>query len=422
MNLNLYFVVTFTFLLTNSFADLVPELADEHRTPCQLIESRNFICDEQSIITDDGYILTVHHIINPVYKANNKSTIRPVVIAHCLFGASPVWLINSENGFAADWSNGTDFLDLDTEGRNLPYLLSNLGYDVWMTNSRGNQFARNHTSLNPDTDKAFWQFSFDEMITYDTPAIIDYVLEKTGYENLAWIGHSQGAMQLFGLLSEKPEYSAKVKPFISLAPVTHMAHITSPVRLIAKVPFLQKIAKLLGGELRLPTTLIDLFADKICEEKLVKEMCASIFYLFGGHSEQFNTTRLPVYIAQGFWASSWWNLVHYGQAINNDRFAKFDFGWIENYQRYGSLKPAEYKMSAINSQDIFILSAVNDPLANRQDMETLRKSLQVPFIELTIDDPNFTHLDFMWAENVYQKAYKPVTEFLRKYDSYKTTT
>uniref|UniRef100_T1K486 Uncharacterized protein n=1 Tax=Tetranychus urticae TaxID=32264 RepID=T1K486_TETUR len=110
---------------------------------------------------------------------------------------------------------------------------------------------------------------------------------------------------------------------------------------------------------------------------LCKEMCASIFYLFGGHSEQFNTTRLPVYIAQCFWATSWWNLVHYGQAINNDRFAKFDFGWIENYQRYGSLKPAEYKMGAINSQDIFILSAVNDPLANRQDMETLRKSLQV---------------------------------------------
>ncbi|CAN8002269.1 unnamed protein product [Ixodes hexagonus] len=65
--------------------------------------------------------------------------------------------------------------------------------------------------------------SFDEMILFDLPATIDMVLEVTQQPMLYYAGYSQGALIMFGLLSAKPEYNAKVD--ISSAPVAFSTHI-----------------------------------------------------------------------------------------------------------------------------------------------------------------------------------------------------
>ena len=36
---------------------------------------------------------------------------------------------------------------------------------MWLTNSRGNTFSRNHTTLKPSADKEFWNYTFDDMGT-----------------------------------------------------------------------------------------------------------------------------------------------------------------------------------------------------------------------------------------------------------------
>lgn len=38
-----------------------------------------------------------------------------------------------------------------------PFVLAEAGYDVWLANSRGNRFARGHTSLDIHSDE-FWDF------------------------------------------------------------------------------------------------------------------------------------------------------------------------------------------------------------------------------------------------------------------------
>ena len=35
--------------------------------------------------------------------------------------------------------------------------------------------------------------SWDQMGQYDAPAMIDYILETTGQEQIFWVGHSMGA-------------------------------------------------------------------------------------------------------------------------------------------------------------------------------------------------------------------------------------
>ena len=46
-------------------------------------------------------------------------------------------------------------------------------------------YSRNHTFLNPDIIVGpFWDFSWWENGVFDTPAMLDYVLETTGQDKL----------------------------------------------------------------------------------------------------------------------------------------------------------------------------------------------------------------------------------------------
>jgi len=56
--------------------------------------------------------------------------------------------------------------------------LSENGFDVWVGNSRGNKFSWFHKSLNPDVDREYWDFDFDEMGKFDNPSVIEYILKK----------------------------------------------------------------------------------------------------------------------------------------------------------------------------------------------------------------------------------------------------
>lgn len=70
-----------------------------------------------------------------------------------------------------------------------PFTLVDEGYDVWLGNNRGNRFAQAHTTLDIKEQK-FWSTNYVDMGLYDTPAFIDFVLDKTGQSQLTYIGHS----------------------------------------------------------------------------------------------------------------------------------------------------------------------------------------------------------------------------------------
>ena len=111
------------------------------------------------------------------------------------------------------------------------YILADGGYDVWLGNSRGSLYSRNHTHLNVNS-KEFWNFSFHEMGIIDIPAIIDYILATTKNESLFYIGHSQGCTIFYVLCSEMPKYNSKIKAHFSLAPAVFIKHVRSPLFLI----------------------------------------------------------------------------------------------------------------------------------------------------------------------------------------------
>lgn len=108
--------------------------------------------------------------------------------------------------------------------------MADKGYDVWMGNARGNTYSKNHTKWDPDADADdFWKFSWHEIGYYDLPAMIDYILDKTGVDSVYYAGHSQGTTSFYVMTSKRPEYNNKIKVQISLAPIAYMNHMTSPL-------------------------------------------------------------------------------------------------------------------------------------------------------------------------------------------------
>uniref|UniRef100_T1IT67 Partial AB-hydrolase lipase domain-containing protein n=1 Tax=Strigamia maritima TaxID=126957 RepID=T1IT67_STRMM len=85
--------------------------------------------------------------------------------------------------------------------------ISDEGYDVWACNFRGTRYSY-HSEYSIDMDQ-YWDFCLDDYIFYDLPAIIDHVLNVTGYSKLFLIGHSLGATVPILTLSAKSEYNDK---------------------------------------------------------------------------------------------------------------------------------------------------------------------------------------------------------------------
>ena len=58
----------------------------------------------------------------------------------------------------------------------------------------------------------------DQLIKYDLPVQIDYIISYTKHTKLSYIAHSQGALIMFALMSMNNSYAEKIEPFIALAP------------------------------------------------------------------------------------------------------------------------------------------------------------------------------------------------------------
>lgn len=194
---------------------------------------------------------------------------------------------------------------------------------MWLGNFRGNRYSRNHTTLNPDKDEAkFWDFSWHEMGTIDLPHIIDFILAKTGFSDMLYVGHSQGTTAFFVMGSERPEYNKKIKAQFSLAPVAYMNHMFNPFfKFVAffdgPVGFL---TKLLGmHELLANEGLLGKIASKFCQAPIMADLvCKNMLFLIGGFNEkQMNVTLLPEILQHTPAGSSTKQLLHFAQSIKS---------------------------------------------------------------------------------------------------------
>ncbi|KAI1281923.1 Gastric triacylglycerol lipase [Halotydeus destructor] len=396
-----------TYFLFNIFLLVSSYDPDFNLKTPDLLRLRGFTCEDHHIRTRDGFILTAHRIVHPLVKRVG----RPVILQHGLLSSSRDFLINSPAGYL----DGYIGKNMTLSSNNLGFELANRGHDVWLTNTRGNTYSRAHVQYTPN-DKQFWRWTFDEMIAYDLPDSINYILSVTNHTTVGYIGHSQGTMTMFGLLATSKMYNDIVKPFIALAPVTSVGHVKSPIRYLAKLRTARWLLRTYGGGFLGTNWIIKTLNSAICRSPF-KAVCSNaLFMLFGFHQAQMNITRLAVYNHKMPAGTSSYNILHYAQNVNSKTFETYDYGAKENLLKYGSKVQPEYALSQITNRDIVLMRGDNDWLCQPKDLARLKIQLQVPLLEdYRIPLKDWNHMDFLWAMEAGRYVNKKIVDILDRY-------
>ncbi|XP_065837989.1 lysosomal acid lipase/cholesteryl ester hydrolase-like [Oscarella lobularis] len=382
--------VALLLFCTSAIGAIDPEA---HMSPRQIIQYNGYPEEEHWVTTTDGFILNMQRI--PYGRQPDAAeTSKPVFfLQHGLLGSSTNFLTNSRD-------------------QSLAFLLADAGFDVWLGNVRGDTYSTNHTYLKPQ-DAEFWAWSWDEMVRYDLPAMIEYVVNQTGQSQIYYVGHSQGTLIAFTGFSNNLQLAARIKAFYALAPVVKVGYIKGLTHYIAYLtPEIRDLFDIFGYHDFLPSTeFLRLFGETFCDiKKYGEEVCANCLFLVTGFDKpHLNLSRVSIYTSHNPAGTSVQNMVHYAQCHRANSYQMFDYGSSEeNEAHYGQATPPMYDLANLRVPT-YTYTGTNDWLADPTDVEWLLgrlSSLGVLKRQITIE--GYEHLDFIWGNNVATDVYMSI--------------
>ncbi len=151
------------------------------------------------LTTADGWRLAVHH-----YRPEGEAMGLPVILCHGL----------SSNRHTFDLPGGPS----------LARFLWGRGRDVWTVELRGSGMSDRPRLCYSDFP---YDWEFEEHLREDVPAVIDFVLDRTGAPKVHWVGHSMGGMLILAHVSGKPD-AAVASAVTSVRPSIFQACEESP--------------------------------------------------------------------------------------------------------------------------------------------------------------------------------------------------
>lgn len=87
------------------------------------------------MISEDGYILTLHRIYNKKLKTSIENLGQPepaVLLQHGIENSASQWVLNSPKKAPA-------------------FILANKNFDVWLASSRGSKYSKKHLRYSSDS-------------------------------------------------------------------------------------------------------------------------------------------------------------------------------------------------------------------------------------------------------------------------------
>merc|ERR1712060_342926 len=215
------------------------------------------------------------------------------------------------------------------------------------------------------------------MALKDLPTFIDFILETTSLSNLSYIGHSEGATQMFLGASLNPDsFNEKVNLFIALAPVASTVHISNPIikhaASLITVLELALVRKEHYYNWFAPMPMADGAIAAACD--IVPGLCKEVGQLIHPKDGVDNPARFDVFMSNEPSGQSYRTFVYYAQQMNSGRVALYDYGPIENHKVYGQ-KEAPLVPFENYSLPTALLSGDIDGLATPSDVAWTSQTL-----------------------------------------------
>ncbi|EMG46113.1 hypothetical protein G210_3655 [Candida maltosa Xu316] len=373
---------------------------------------------EHVVTTRDGYLLVIHKLENPNISTNihhnNVNSSKIIYFHHGLLTNSELFVLGS------------------TKSKTLPYLLVDLGFEVWLGNNRGNKYSRKHLKLSA-SDPKFWDFSLDEFAYYDIPDSLTYI--KNYYETclanpidpqIVYIGFSQGCSQLFASLSLYPHLNNQLRMFIGLSPAIIPQNLNHPVfKLLVSQTANDNsfLYSLFGRRAILPSVA---FWSSIMGPTLYEKVVdVSLQLLFGWKGENISRSQKEIGYPHMFSNSSVKSLLHWFQIIKARRFQMFDETCTYGITKLSSFnkksrskgnRVAPFPIADHLSVPMVLFYGDNDILVDMNKIQNLvvdNNHKMKDKLEIVLC-PGYEHMDTLWGENVYQDVFGPIIEKLEK--------
>jgi len=358
------------------------------KTAHEAAEAEGYELEDHTVQTSDGHLLTLHHLVSP--NAKNPSRGQPVLLQHGLCQSSMLFLIQEKQDALA-------------------YVLSDLGYDVWLGNNRGNLHSRFHVQYRAD-EPAFWNWAIDEL-ALDVRANIEYICASQTMNHpqrkVVYIGHSQGAAQGLMAFSRDKELQQKVAAFIAMSPGAHVASTlpSYPMRFLAYLAGHPTVFRFIfGSQEFLP--FIDT-VRRFCPTALFEYQSFVMFkYLFDWNAGNWDHSRYSAFFSETPAGTSARTVAQWMQHANSGRFQMFCHGAEKNKAIYGTPKPPEYPVENITIPTAVIYGGKDSLL----DHDILPEKLTNCVLHKQID--HHEHLDSIFSQDSKQFVYPDIIRVL----------
>lgn len=339
------------------------------------------------VLTKDQYILSLHRL-NPL-KHDITPNGRVIYLHHGLLMNSEVWC------------------SMLSKEQNLPFLLCDLGFDVWLGNNRGNKYS-NKSLLHDINDKKFWDFSIDEFAIYDVPNSIEYILEFTQHEKITYIGFSQGSTQGLAALSTNTKLNHQIDKIITISPATtpkglHNWLISSLFRLSPNLIFL-----LFGKKILL--TSATFWQSIIYPPLFIKVIDISNELLFNWKSFNIDYKQKFSSYYHLYSTTSVKSVCHWFQIIKSSKFQMFNHKFNSVYNL--NFQSLEFPTKTNISVPILIIYGTIDSLV---DIDVMKRQLPENNLKI-IGVEDHEHLDLLWGKDVDILVFKNLIRFLNDDD------
>uniref|UniRef100_A0A3B4BBB6 Lipase n=1 Tax=Periophthalmus magnuspinnatus TaxID=409849 RepID=A0A3B4BBB6_9GOBI len=349
----------------------------------EIIGRWGFPSEEHEVQTEDGYILTLNRI---PHSTGGRTGV--VLLQHGLLAAGSNWITNPPDSA-------------------LGFFLSQSGFDVWLSNSRGNTWSRKHASLDPKQNE-YWAFRYVKQ-THPKPHAT--ITKHKPDQSRTSIGLSGVTIERFMAFSSLPSIAAKVKLFVALAPVATVMFTQSPMTKLSILPEFVTW-EVFGRRAFLPQShYIEWFAEHVCTKH--SALCGNLFFVLCGFNEyNLNMTRTPVYTTHCPAGTSVQNMVHWAQAVKGGKLSAFDYGDKENMKHYNQSTPPDYDVRKMKVPTA-LFTGGHDTLADPKDVALLIPQISNLVFHLHLEE--WEHLDFIWGLDAKDKMFPSILKLLQSY-------